>query len=413
MRRTVLSLVAVMIAVAGPVFASGGQKGDWELGGFGGYTWTDDYRIFHPKDGPMAGARLGYFITSKVNMEVAAQRVFTKTDFDDPLVENRDVKLDALRLNLLYNFAPGSRFRPFLSAGGGRQKTNIEGYGKSTDWGWNGGAGFRVFLTPKVNFRVDGRASGARVGEPVSEKVRNVEGTAGLSVVFGGRGEAEPVPEAPPPVSNQPPQVSCTTDRSEILPGESVGVSASASDPEGEPLTYSWSTTAGHVTGTGSSATLDFTGATPPASATVTVRVSDSHGNSATSECAVSLVEPVRQAEAVSCLAGGFPRNLSRLTNVDKACLDDMAQRLKADPRARVIVIGHADSHEKSANAMAKKRADAIEDYLEQAGIESSRITTRSAGASKPLDAGSDPLAQARNRRCEVWFVPEGAKEPE
>ena len=28
-------------------------------------------------------------------------------------------------------------------------------------------------------------------------------------------------------------------------------------------------------------------------------------------------------------MAGGFPRNLARLTNVDKACLDDVATRLR------------------------------------------------------------------------------------
>jgi outer membrane protein OmpA-like peptidoglycan-associated protein len=128
----------------------------------------------------------------------------------------------------------------------------------------------------------------------------------------------------------------------------------------------------------------------------------------------VGLREPTRPAEAISCLAGGFPRNLSRLTNVDKACLDDMAQRLKADPRARVIVIGHADSHEIAPDKIAGQRAEAVKQYVvQERGIEVSRLTVRSAAATKPLDNGLDVAAQARNRRVEVWFVPEGAKEPE
>ena len=36
----------------------------------------------------------------------------------------------------------------------------------------------------------------------------------------------------------------------------------------------------------------------------------------------------------MTCTSGGFPRNLARLNNVDKACLDDVASRLRTDPRA-------------------------------------------------------------------------------
>ena len=82
------------------------------------------------------------------------------------------------------------------------------------------------------------------------------------------------------------------------------------------------------------------------------------------------LLEPVRPPESVSCLAGGFPRNLSRLTNVDKACLDDVASRMKADPRAHVVAIGHADSKETAPGSTAEQRAAAVKTYLVEAGIE-------------------------------------------
>jgi outer membrane protein OmpA-like peptidoglycan-associated protein len=412
MRATILSFFVASLVAASPAFAGGGEKGDWELGGYGGRAWLGDYGTYHPKDHLFYGGRLGYFLTSNWNLEVAAQRVPTESDFLVPPLTDRDVKLDAVRLNLLYSFASGSRFRPFLTGGGGRDRTTVVGFVTENDWGWNGGGGFRVFFTPMFNFRVDGRVAGVHVGEPVNQRETNVEGTAGLSLVFGGGSKPEAPPPAPAP-PDQPPVVSCTTDRSEIMPGETVSITANATDPEGEPLTYAWNASTGRVNGSGPTATLDMTGATPPANATITVSVSDTHGNTASSECAVRLVEPPKPAEAVSCMAGGFPRNLSRLTNVDKACLDDVVQRLKADPRARVIVIGHADAHERSPEGIGKKRADAIEDYLEQAGVDSKRITTRSAGASKLLDSGTELGAQARNRRVEVWFVPEGAKEPE
>ena len=63
---------------------------------------------------------------------------------------------------------------------------------------------------------------------------------------------------------------------------------------------------------------------------------------------------------------------------------------------------------------IARKRAEAVKAYLvKERGIEESRITTRSAGATKPLDTGKDAAARARNRRVDVIFVPEGATVPE
>jgi len=54
-----------------------------------------------------------------------------------------------------------------------------------------------------------------------------------------------------------------------------------------------------------------------------------------------------------------------------------------------------------------------VKEYLvKDRSIEGSRITTSSAGTTKPIDNGTDATAQARNRGVEVWFVPEGATVP-
>jgi outer membrane protein OmpA-like peptidoglycan-associated protein/opacity protein-like surface antigen len=414
MRSTILALVAGLLVVTSPAFAGGGARGDVEFGVYGGYGWLDDYGIFHPKNGPLYGARLGYFFTPNWSLEGSAQRLSSKTDFDLFGVSNVDVHIDSYRLNLLYNFGAGEPVRPFLTAGGGYEKTSFEGFGQACDFGWNAGGGLRWFPSPHWNLRAEGRYVRTSVGGSIDEEQGNVEATLGIGWLFGGGKETEAVEASEPPPVNRAPTVSCASDRPAILPGEEVSVRATASDPDGDPLTYEWSTTAGRVTGSGSSATLDFSGATPPTTATVTVRVSDGHGHLTSCNLAVSLREPSRPAEAISCLAGGFPRNMSRLNNVDKACLDDMAQRLKADPRARVIIIGHADSQESAAEQIGEQRAKAVQDYVvRDRGIEASRITIRSAAATKPLDPGTDAVARARNRRVVVWFVPEGAKEPE
>lgn len=220
-----------------------------------------------------------------------------------------------------------------------------------------------------------------------------------------------PPPPPPPPPANRMPTVVCEIEKAEIAPGESVRVRATASDPDGDPLTYTWTTSAGRIVGTGAEVTLDTTGVAAPATITVTVRVSDGRGGTAESSCSVRLGAPV--AEVTTCIAGGFPRNLARLNNVDKACLDDVAARLQQDPRSRVVVVGHADSTERMPEVIARKRAEAVRDYLVGRGIDASRITTRSAAATRPVDTGTTAAARAANRRVEVIFVPEGATAPE
>jgi outer membrane protein OmpA-like peptidoglycan-associated protein/opacity protein-like surface antigen len=411
MRITIVALVALLLVAAVPAFAGGGAKGDWELGGYWGHAWLDDYGIFHPDDDNFFGFRFGRFFSNHWSLEASWQKLNTDTEPDVVGVADEELKIQSLRLNALYNFGhPGNGVRPFLTAGLGQEKTEITNFGESCDIGWNAGGGLRFFLSPKVNLRLDGRYVRTKVGDAIDESQGNVEASVGLGLLFGGGGkEAEVQAEPPPqPPANQSPTVSCAAARSEALPGESVNITTTASDPEGGPLTYAWSATGGRVTGTGATATLDFTGATPPSSATITVRVTDDHGLTATSDCSVRLIEPAKPAEAVSCTAGGFPLNLSRVGNIDKACLDDVAQRLSSDPRARVIVIGHADRRE-TAREIAQRRADATKDYLvKERGIDATRVTTRAAAP----DTGADAAARAGNRRVEVWFVPEGAAEP-
>jgi outer membrane protein OmpA-like peptidoglycan-associated protein len=270
-----------------------------------------------------------------------------------------------------------------------------------------------IFIRPSLswnlNFDDRGLNSGSR-----SSTGRHI--SIGFHPGFACREIAAPVapPPPPPPPANNNPTVNCEIERATVSPGETVRVRAAASDPDGDTLTYEWSASQGRIVGTGPQVTFDSTGMRPGSSATITVRVSDGRGGTASSTCTVN-TPAVKAPEVVTtCVAGGFPRNLARLTNVDKACLDDTATRLRQDPRSRVIVVGHADRGERFPEVIARQRAEAVKDYLvKQRGIEESRITTRSAAATKPLDQGTDAAARARNRRVEVIFVPEGATAPE
>ena len=411
MRVAMCALVAVLVLAASTASA-GGRKHDWELGGYGGYGWLDEYAPVLPKNDMLFGGRLGYFVSRHWSFEVSGQRILSERD----TVGESKVNLDALRGNVLYNLDAEGMVRPFLTIGLGWEKFDPEDLPQyeSKQAGFNAGAGVRVFFNEHVGLRVDGRFVHYKA-DKVGDTAHDYEANAGLSVYFGGHdGEesAEVVTSAPPPVVNSAPTVSCSADHSEVMPGTTATITATASDPDGDPLTFEWVTSAGHVVGTGNTVTLDFNGVTGPAPASVTVRVSDGHGHTATCDASVSLAAAAPPpAEAISCLAGGFPRNAARLTNVDKACLDDVVQRLRNDPRAHVVVIGHSDTRETS-RTVAQQRADAVKGYLVAAGVEAGRVTTRSAGSTHPTAMGTDTASLAQNRRCEVWFVPEGAQEP-
>ena len=205
------------------------------------------------------------------------------------------------------------------------------------------------------------------------------------------------------PKPNQPPTISCSTDRSPILPGERTGITSVASDPDNDELTYSYSTTGGQVTGTGAKVEFDSTGL-QAGSYTVKCSVSDGKGGTADASTNVDVQQPPPppQATKVGDCSYGKPGS-SRVDNVCKRVLDDVALRLKNDPNAKLVITGYADPHEAKAAKLADTRADLARKYLGEKGIDASRVTTRTGTASK------EKGAEKENRRVDFTFVPEGA----
>jgi outer membrane protein OmpA-like peptidoglycan-associated protein len=205
------------------------------------------------------------------------------------------------------------------------------------------------------------------------------------------------------PKPNQPPTISCSTDRSPIQPGERTGITSVASDPDNDELTYSYSATGGQVTGTGAKVEFDSTGL-QAGSYTVKCSVSDGKGGTADASTNVDVQQPPPppQATKVGDCSYGKPGS-SRVDNVCKRVLDDVALRLKNDPNAKLVITGYADSHEAKAAKLADTRADLARKYLGEKGIDASRVTTRTGTASK------EKGAEKENRRVDFIFVPEGA----
>jgi outer membrane protein OmpA-like peptidoglycan-associated protein len=103
---------------------------------------------------------------------------------------------------------------------------------------------------------------------------------------FGPRGECV----TPPPPNAPPVCRAVTADRTEVIVGESVSLTADASDPDGDVLVYTWTATGGRVVGSGATVTFDTTGLTP-GTYTVTAQVDDGFGHVV--DCAVTItVQP-------------------------------------------------------------------------------------------------------------------------
>jgi hypothetical protein len=102
---------------------------------------------------------------------------------------------------------------------------------------------------------------------------------------------------------SQPPTVSCSANPATITLGGSVAVTAVASSPEGRPLTYSWSTSSGTISGTGNTATLNTTGATA-GTIKVACKVADNQGLTASATTSVTVnAAPVSPPPTISCSA--------------------------------------------------------------------------------------------------------------
>ena len=96
-----------------------------------------------------------------------------------------------------------------------------------------------------------------------------------------------------------------------------------------------------------------------------------------------------------------FEFNSSMLSLEAQSVLKRKAEWLREYPKVSVIIEGHCD--ERGANdynlALGIRRAEKTNLYLNYLGIEASRLTTTSYGEERPMSAGHNEEAWARNRR--------------
>ena len=209
----------------------------------------------------------------------------------------------------------------------------------------------------------------------------------------------------------EPPTISCSANPTTIKPGDSSTITAQGVSPQNRPLTYSYTASAGTVSGTGNSATLTTTGA-PAGSITVTCNVADDKGQTASATTTVNVeAPPPPPAPKTQTLCSiNFDRDTKRPARVDneaKACLDQVALSAQQTSDATVVVVGESAQGEMQPSRGRRKHAAPVEnlaaqravntkDYLvKEKGIDASRISVRT--------------GTQGNKEVENYLVPAGA----
>ncbi|NLT67432.1 MAG: PKD domain-containing protein [Acidobacteria bacterium] len=237
---------------------------------------------------------------------------------------------------------------------------------------------------PQISFGSEGRTPGEYT---VTCTVSDGEATATASAKGNVRERIIP---------NKPPTIECLTTTMDVASGSTIELRARATDPEGAPLTYTWTSTGGTVSGTGETATFNAAGVRA-GSYTVTATVDDGKDKAS---CSMT-VNVSERLSVTKEKCGFFAPGGTRVDNCAKAILDDLAVRMKNDPTLHANVIGYTDSRERS-KTLGERRAKAMVAYLEKQGVESSRMTITNGGQNNPVGDNKTAAGRRLNRRVEI-----------
>ena len=84
-----------------------------------------------------------------------------------------------------------------------------------------------------------------------------------------------------------------------------------------------------------------------------------------------------------------------------------VAQALASDMNAKLLIEGHCDERgtEEYNRSLGERRALALREALQKAGVDSLRVKTISYGKDKPADPAHDDAAWTKNRRGEFILL--------
>jgi outer membrane protein OmpA-like peptidoglycan-associated protein len=202
---------------------------------------------------------------------------------------------------------------------------------------------------------------------------------------------------------NTPPTISCAANPASITVGQRSSITSTASDPDNDTLTYSYTTSGGRVTGSGANVQFDSTGAAP-GTYTVTCHVSDGRGGEkdATTTVVVQAAAPpkeqVQLEQRLSLHSIYFPTAQPTVANPNGGLLasqeatlvtlaGDFKKYLAFKPDAHLILQGHADPRggPEYNKLLSDRRVLRTKAFLVQQGVSANAIETQALGEEQPM----------------------------
>jgi len=245
----------------------------------------------------------------------------------------------------------------------------------------------------------------AHVTDPKANKNNEASCTANYTV--------KPLPP------KNPPTMSLSASPTDLVTGGSVNLSATCTSPDSVPVSVAnWTSTAGTVSGSGSSATLSTAGA-PAGPVTVTATCTDSRGLTGQASTQVTLENPppppvnpeiVKLEARLALHSIYFVVDHPRPTDLKGGLLPtqqktlialaaDFKTYLENKPDAHLILGGHAD-HRGSVEynqALTERRVNSTKSFLVAQGVPAANIDTKAFGKEDNLTTDQVKDAVANN----------------
>lgn len=209
---------------------------------------------------------------------------------------------------------------------------------------------------------------------------------------------APPPPPPPPPPANRPPTVKARCEPCTIEVGKASTVTADAQDPDGDTLSYKWSSPTGSF-GNAADRQTQWTAPMQEGAVPVTVTVDDGKGGTASDTVTIQVVRPPRKEYNFEDVHFDFDRYSLRPEAT--RLLDDAVKAMQEDTALRLTLEGHTCNIGTAEYnlALGERRANAVRDYLISRGITADRLQTVSYGEERPRHDNAREETRRLNRR--------------
>jgi outer membrane protein OmpA-like peptidoglycan-associated protein len=266
---------------------------------------------------------------------------------------------------------------------------------------WQNTRGLFAGAGINYNLRLDGRSAANgyedETGDAVGFQLR-IGYHPGVRVYV-----APPPPPPPPPPAaapaNAPPTVRARCEPCTVEVGKTSTVTADATDPDGDALTYSWRAAAGSLS-TPNGRQSPWTAPMQEGPVVVTVEVTDPRGGRATDAVTIQVIRPAVKEFVFEDVHFDFDRYSLR-PEATRA-LEEALTAMQGNPELRLQIEGHTCNIGTSEYnlALGERRAQAVRDYLSSRGISGDRLQTVSYGEERPKHDNAREETRRLNRRA-------------